>query len=121
MNFANLLPVAPESKVTDNPFAFEGSTQIKVSYQGSHELFGTVSAHAMALASPLWKKLIFHPCPISKSSHGTGDGDAKEISVDESICQNCDGTTKDGEGMPKEDVKSRNEIEKVEDDTVLSE
>lgn len=121
MNFANSLPVAPVSEVMGNPFAFEGSTQIKVSYLGSHELFGTVSAHAMALASPAWKKLIFPSYPSLKSSGSKGDRDVKDISIDDTSCQGSDGMTRDEEGLREQDIKGQNEVEEVEDDTVLSE
>jgi hypothetical protein len=52
---------AAEMASSQCPFTFEdGSTRIIVSYK-NNRVVGSVSPHALALASPVWKKFIFPP------------------------------------------------------------
>jgi hypothetical protein len=58
-------PIAiPAPKEVEAPFKFDGTTRILViSYKTGtrYRIVGSVSPHAMALASPVWKKFVFPP------------------------------------------------------------
>jgi hypothetical protein len=115
------VPSMPASEGQGSPemsdlFDFGSSTRIKVSYLGSPE-FGSVSPHAMALASPVWKKLIFP----SHAQNGSSDVKASknEINVDEDGGENPDEMAADDESTLRKHGL-QNEIEEDEGDDAVA-